>query len=175
MPLLSHLVRSAVLSDAAALAALGRSTFVQTFMEDFAIPYPPDDIAAYLNKNYTEDAIRGMLQEAGAMTWVAEKDGALLAFANAGPNTLPSVFCIMRNTRRISMILSLCDALTVISGTPMAVAATLSSGACEHAHARTFAHVAVEPTLEQVRRAFSAGAGARTTFVCSCTGMDARE
>ncbi len=68
MPLLSALVRSAILSDAPSLAAIGRTTFVQTFMEDFAIPYPTDDIAAYLNKNYTEDAVRAMLQESGAMT-----------------------------------------------------------------------------------------------------------
>jgi diamine N-acetyltransferase len=98
MPLLSALVRSAILSDAPALAALGRTTFVQTFMEDFAIPYPPNDIAAYLNKNYTEDAVCAMLQESGAMTWVAEKDGVMLAFANAGPNTLPSVFCTMKRS-----------------------------------------------------------------------------
>ena len=98
MPLLSALVRSAILSDAPALAALGRTTFVQTFMEDFAIPYPPADIAAYLNTNYTEDAVRVMLRESGAMTWVAEKDGVMLAFANAGPNTLPSVFCTMKRS-----------------------------------------------------------------------------
>ncbi len=82
-------IRTATLADAPRLAALGRLTFVQTFMEDFAIPYPADDIAAYLQKSYSEEAVRGMLQESGAMTWVAEKDGALLAFANAGPNTLP--------------------------------------------------------------------------------------
>ena len=89
MPLLSALVRSAALSDAPALAALGRSTFVQTFMEDFNIPYPPDDIAAYLRKSYSEAAVGDMLLEGSAMTWVAEKDGELLAFANAGPCTLP--------------------------------------------------------------------------------------
>ena len=83
------LIRSAVLTDAPAIAALGRLTFVQTFMEDFAIPYPPDDIAEYLRKNYSENAVCDMLQEPGSMTWVAEKDGSLLAFANAGPNTLP--------------------------------------------------------------------------------------
>ena len=89
MSLFPALIRSATLSDASSIAALGRLTFVQTFMEDFAIPYPPDDIAAYLHKSYSDNAVREMLQEPGAMTWVAEKDGALLAFANAGPNTLP--------------------------------------------------------------------------------------
>jgi hypothetical protein len=133
MPLLSTLVRSAVLSDAPALAALGRTTFVQTFMEDFAIPYPPDDIAAYLQKNYTVEAIRNMLQEAGAMTWVAERDGALLAFANAGPNTLPSVLLF----ETFSRVLTSCAALIPISVTPTAVAATLSSDACELARSRT--------------------------------------
>ena len=86
---LPPLIRCAEVADAPALAALGRSTFVQTFMEDFAIAYPPDDIAAFLQKNYTESAMLDMLSEAGAATWVAERDGALLAFANAGPNTLP--------------------------------------------------------------------------------------
>jgi hypothetical protein len=86
---LPPLIRRAMVVDAPALAALGRATFVQTFMEDFAIPYPPDDIAAYLQKNYTESAMCNMLSEPGAVTWVAEKNGSLLAFANAGPNTLP--------------------------------------------------------------------------------------
>ena len=89
MPPLTPLIRTAILADAPALAALGRSTFVQTFMEDFAIPYPPRDIAAYLDKNYTDDAVVEMLREQGSATWVAEKDGQLLAFANVGPNTLP--------------------------------------------------------------------------------------
>ncbi len=86
---LPPLIRRAMVTDAPALAALGRATFVQTFMEDFAIPYPPDDIARYLDKNYTESAVRDMLSEPAAATWVAENNGALLAFANAGPNTLP--------------------------------------------------------------------------------------
>lgn len=89
MTALSTIIRGATLADAPALAALGRVTFVQTFMEDFNIPYPPDDIAAYLRKSYSEAAVGDMLLEGSAMTWVAEKDGELLAFANAGPCTLP--------------------------------------------------------------------------------------
>lgn len=83
------LIRPAVDADAAALGVLGRQTFIDTFVEGFAIPYPPADLAAFLDASFSPEAIRAKLQEAGAAWWVAERDGDLLAFANTGPNTLP--------------------------------------------------------------------------------------
>lgn len=75
--------------DAAALAVLGRQTFIDTFVDGFAIPYPKDDLAVFLDASFNTETILTKLAEPGAAWWVAERDGDLLAFANAGPNTLP--------------------------------------------------------------------------------------
>lgn len=82
-------IRPAVEADAEALAALGRQTFIDTFVDGFGIPYPTDDLAAFLDANFSAEAIGTKLKEPGAAWWVAERDGELLAFANTGPNTLP--------------------------------------------------------------------------------------
>lgn len=82
-------IRPAVLADAAALAVLGRRTFIDTFVDGFAIPYPAADLAAFLDASFSTQTLTAKLQEPGAAWWVAERDGELLAFANTGPNTLP--------------------------------------------------------------------------------------
>lgn len=82
-------IRPAVDADAEALGALGRQTFIDTFVDGFGIPYPADDLKAFLDASFSAGATRTKLKEPGAAWWVAERDGALLAFANAGPNTLP--------------------------------------------------------------------------------------
>jgi GNAT superfamily N-acetyltransferase len=82
-------IRPAVEADAAALAELGRQTFIDTFVGGFGIPYPADDLAVFLDASFSPGAIRTKLKEPGGAWWVAERDGELLAFANAGPNTLP--------------------------------------------------------------------------------------
>lgn len=85
------LIRPARPDDAEALGVLGRQTFIDTFVADdgFAIPYPADDLATFLDASFTTEATAKKLAEPGAAWWVAERDGELLAFANAGPNGLP--------------------------------------------------------------------------------------
>src|SRR5690606_23314681 len=83
------LIRPAVDADAAALGVLGRQTFIDTFVAGFGIPYPADDLKAFLDASFSRETIRSKLNEPGAAWWVAERDGELLAFANTGPNTLP--------------------------------------------------------------------------------------
>ena len=82
-------IRPAVEADAAALGALGRQTFIDTFVDGFGVPYPAEDLKVFLDASFSADAIRATLREPGAAWWVAERDGELLAFANTGPNTLP--------------------------------------------------------------------------------------
>jgi len=82
-------IRPAVEADAAALGELGRRTFIDTFVTGFGIPYPADDLTAFLDRSFCVETILAKLNEPGAAWWVADRDGELLAFANAGPNTLP--------------------------------------------------------------------------------------
>ncbi|WP_374599426.1 N-acetyltransferase family protein [Brevundimonas sp.] len=83
-------IRPARLDDAAALGALGRQTFVDTFVTGFGIPYPVEDLEAFLDASFSPEATAKKMQEPGSGWWVAEgPDGRLLAFANTGPNTLP--------------------------------------------------------------------------------------
>lgn len=81
-------IRPAVPADAPALATLGRRVFLDTFVEGFGIPYPPEDLETFLT-SFGEAAVLEKIWEPGGAYWVAERDGHLLAFANAGPNTLP--------------------------------------------------------------------------------------
>ncbi len=82
-------IRPARPDDAEPLAALGRQTFIDTFVNGFAIPYPANDLSTFLDASFSPDTITQKLAEPGAAWWVAERDGDLLAFANAGPNGLP--------------------------------------------------------------------------------------
>ena len=82
-------IRPARLDDAAALGALGRRTFIDTFVDGFGIPYPQADLDAFLDASFDPEAMRTKLAEPACAWWVAESDGELLAFANAGPNGLP--------------------------------------------------------------------------------------
>ena len=85
------LIRPARPQDAAPLSALGRQTFVDTFVaeEGFAIPYPAEDLESYLESSFGVAATARKLAEPDGAWWVADRDGALLAFANVGPNGLP--------------------------------------------------------------------------------------
>ncbi|MCZ8087466.1 N-acetyltransferase family protein [Brevundimonas sp.] len=83
------LIRPVCPEDAAALGALGRQTFLDTFVGDFGIPYPEADLAPFLAASFSPGAIAAKLEEPRAAWWVAERNGDPLAFANAGPNTLP--------------------------------------------------------------------------------------
>ncbi|KAK0331720.1 hypothetical protein LTR94_027787, partial [Friedmanniomyces endolithicus] len=83
------LIRPAVAKDAKALGALGRATFIDTFVTGFRIPYPKADLEGFLNASFDLEPIRKKLAEAQGAWWVAERDGQLAGFANAGPNGLP--------------------------------------------------------------------------------------
>lgn len=85
------LIRYAVEADAPALAALAESTFIETFgPSGFDIPYPAEDLADFLRLSYAPDRVAGWIKDPAETVWIAQDQaGALLAYAQVGPNTLP--------------------------------------------------------------------------------------
>ncbi len=81
-------VRRAEPEDAVILAELGRRTYVETFVEDFAIPYPPEDLSVFLD-GYTAQSYAARIADADLAVWVAEAGGKPVGYAIAGPPTQP--------------------------------------------------------------------------------------
>lgn len=84
-------IRPARPTDARPLSALGERTFVETFVEGFAIPYPPRDMALFMAQAFAPEVIAARLADPAQAWWAGEIDGVLAAYANAGPNGLPHV------------------------------------------------------------------------------------
>lgn len=83
-------IRPATAADVPALAALKLATFRETFLAGgFAIPYPPDDLAAFEQASYAPDAVAREIADEGHATWVAEDGTGLHAYAHVGPCKLP--------------------------------------------------------------------------------------
>lgn len=76
--------RRAAPEDAAALAALGRRSFTETFGH----LYKPEDLAAFL-ANHSKEGWAGVLSDPSFAVRVAEVDGAAVAYAKLGPPSLP--------------------------------------------------------------------------------------
>jgi diamine N-acetyltransferase len=83
------ILRTARTEDAEPLAVLARVTFIETFVDGFAIPYPPDDLNPYLEASFNVTKTREEVLDPSQAWWVAEREGEIVGFANAGPNTLP--------------------------------------------------------------------------------------
>ncbi|HYE43656.1 MAG TPA: GNAT family N-acetyltransferase [Caulobacteraceae bacterium] len=85
-----YTIRPARPEDAAQLAELGARTFVETFVDGFGIPYPPQDMTAFMAANFSEEATAPKLVDPAQGWWVAEDaSGRIAGFAQVGPNTLP--------------------------------------------------------------------------------------
>lgn len=80
------LLRPARPEDLPALSRFARESFQETFVDGFAIAYPRDDLAAYLDLSCSVDAFARRMAEPGARVWVAtDADGGVDAYAVAGP------------------------------------------------------------------------------------------
>ncbi len=75
--------------DAEALAALGRETFRETFVEGFGVPYSAADVATYFAAAFTPEKVRSDLAAPRVRWWIAEDEGRPVGFAMAGPCGLP--------------------------------------------------------------------------------------
>ncbi|MCW2413178.1 MULTISPECIES: GNAT family N-acetyltransferase [unclassified Sphingobium] len=83
-------LRRAVAEDAKALARLKLTCFRETFLEDFAVPYPPDDLARFEIEAYGAQAVARELADPTHASWVCSTvAGELVAYAHAGPSKLP--------------------------------------------------------------------------------------
>ena len=79
------LVRRAVPSDAAVLAALGASTFTDAFGH----LYSAEDLQAFLDESHAVSAYEGLLSSPAYALWLAEDEGQAVGYALAGPCGLP--------------------------------------------------------------------------------------
>lgn len=73
--------RAAEPADADALAAFAARTFVETFGH----LYPPADLAAFLAEKYRAEIQRQEIEDRACRAWLAERAGALVGYAQAGP------------------------------------------------------------------------------------------
>jgi ribosomal protein S18 acetylase RimI-like enzyme len=90
MPALTGALRLARPDEAGALAELKLVTFRETFIDGFAIPYPPVDLAAFEQASYSPDVVAAELANPARTTWVEEaSDGRLIGYAQVGPCKLP--------------------------------------------------------------------------------------
>ena len=81
----TRLIRRATPRDAAALAELGRDAFCAAF----AHLYPPEDLASFLADSYSLESFAAALADPAQALWIAEAGGHPLAYAHAGPCSLP--------------------------------------------------------------------------------------
>lgn len=83
-------IRRARLDDAEALAALGERTFRATFLDDFSIPYPEEDLEPYLKAKYAPASFARLIDDPAYGVWVAEPPGrGLVGYSTGGPSKLP--------------------------------------------------------------------------------------
>jgi ribosomal protein S18 acetylase RimI-like enzyme len=79
-------IRRATAADSAVLAQLGEVTFVETF----GTLYPPEDLAAFLSKTFTSDALRKLIEEPTVGIWLAlAPDDTPIGFVVVGKCKLP--------------------------------------------------------------------------------------
>ncbi len=82
-------VRLARPEDAAALARLAEDTFVEAFVAGFKLGYPKKDLNAFLQSSYGLERVAAWIDDPAAQVLLAELDGQLIGYAQAGDNALP--------------------------------------------------------------------------------------
>jgi ribosomal protein S18 acetylase RimI-like enzyme len=78
--------RDATESDAQALADFARSSWLATFGR---LPYPPDDLAAYLQKNYGAEIQRAEIADADVRYRLALRHGEIVGYCMMGVLSMP--------------------------------------------------------------------------------------
>jgi diamine N-acetyltransferase len=79
----------AVPADAADLAAFAADQYVETFVRGFAIPYPPAELARFLEETCGEAAFARMIADPTADVRLLRDGQGVAAYAVSGPAGLP--------------------------------------------------------------------------------------
>ena len=82
---MSPVIRRATPVDADALAAIGRSTFIDTFGHLYAA----EDLQAFLDESHAPEAYARLAVDDRYALWLLEDDGRAVGYALAGPANLP--------------------------------------------------------------------------------------
>ncbi|MBM7115107.1 GNAT family N-acetyltransferase [Archangium primigenium] len=82
-------IRVARPDDAETLSVLARTTFVETFVADFGLPYPEEDLAHFLEASYAPEVFARALVDPSRRLWLVERGTRALGYASAGNNGLP--------------------------------------------------------------------------------------
>jgi ribosomal protein S18 acetylase RimI-like enzyme len=82
-------IRRAGPEDAETLSRLGEATFRETWLVDHKMPYATEDLPAALEAMYGLEPTRALLADPAMAFWLAEREGAAVAYALAGACTLP--------------------------------------------------------------------------------------
>lgn len=85
------LLRRAIDTDNIALAQLNQQTFLETYIDEFAIPIGQDDIDSHFHHTINPEIFAYKIADRRQAIWVIEDKIAakLIAFANVGPCFLP--------------------------------------------------------------------------------------
>jgi GNAT superfamily N-acetyltransferase len=85
---MTTVIRRAVAADAGILSALANQTFIETFIEDLAIPYPKADLDWFLDYANSPAAMAARLADPNTAVWLAEREGEAVGYMIAGPADL---------------------------------------------------------------------------------------
>ena len=85
---MTTVIRRAVAADADQLSALANRTFIETFVEDLAIPYPKADLDWFLGYANSPAAMAARLADPKSAVWLAEDGGEAVGYMVAGPADL---------------------------------------------------------------------------------------
>lgn len=83
-------LRRAEPKDVSALAKLAEDTFIETFVQGFAVGYSEADLQAFLIQSYAPERVAAWIADPMGEVVVAEDaDGHLVGYSHCGENTLP--------------------------------------------------------------------------------------
>jgi ribosomal protein S18 acetylase RimI-like enzyme len=83
------MIRRATPADAEELSQLAAQTFLETFVDEFRIPYPPDDQRIYIETKLAPATFAERISDPAYGVWIGERDGRAIGFAVVGPCGLP--------------------------------------------------------------------------------------